>query len=92
MKDLDDTFGITQIGNNEVLFAWLEQSILHDYTPAYPRVETFLVNVGRRKFLTPLYRGMKETEKIDMAHSIYEKARPNYHAVAYNTMDELLRE
>ncbi len=92
MKDLDDSFGITQTGNNEVLFAWLEQSILHDYTPAYPRVETFLVDVGRRKFLTPLYRGMKETGKIDMARSIYEKARPNYHAVAYNTMDELLAE
>jgi len=33
---------------------------------------------------------MKETGKIDMARRIYGTARQNYHAVAYNTMDELL--
>jgi aminopeptidase N len=90
LSELDKTYSVTQTGNNEVLFAWLEQSILKDYEAAYPRVEEFLVNVGRRKFLTPLYAAMKETGKMDMALSIYEKARPNYHSVATGTMDELL--
>ncbi|MFT5981108.1 MAG: leukotriene-A4 hydrolase [Flavobacteriales bacterium] len=92
MNDLNQIFAINKTGNNEVLFAWLEQAILHDYTPAYSRLEGFLVSVGRRKFLTPLYRAMKETGKIDMARRIYGAARQNYHAVAYNTMDELLVE
>ncbi|MCH2197781.1 MAG: M1 family metallopeptidase [Flavobacteriales bacterium] len=92
LAELDVTYNITATGNNEVLFAWLEQSLKHDYEPAYDRAEEFLVNVGRRKFLTPLYRVMKETGKMEMALAIYEKARPNYHAVAYNTMDELLYE
>lgn len=90
MAELDAAYDITDTGNNEVLFAWLEKSIEKGYEPAYPRLETFLVNVGRRKFLTPLYKAMKENGKMDMAMSIYKKARPNYHSVATGTLDELL--
>ena len=90
LNELDEEYGITETGNNEVLFAWLEQSILHDYQPAYPQLRSFLTSVGRRKFLTPLYRAMLETDQKDMAMSIYEEARPAYHSVATGTMDELL--
>ncbi len=54
------------------------------------QVEYFLVKVGRRKFLTPTYRAMVETGQRDWALRIYKKARPNYHAVSRETMDELL--
>ena len=60
------------------------------HTPAYERLETFLVNVGRRKFLTPLYKAMVETGQKTLADAIYRQARPNYHSVATGTMDELL--
>lgn len=90
LRELDELYSISNTGNNEVLFAWLEQSILNGYDAAYPALEKFLVNVGRRKFLTPLYRAMLETEQKDMAVSIYSKARPNYHSVSTGTMDELL--
>lgn len=90
MAELDNAFGIGQTGNNEVLFAWMEQAIRSGYTPTYDRVESFLIEVGRRKFLTPLYRAMKETGQMDMALDIYKKARPGYHSVATSTMDELL--
>ena len=90
MAELDATWGIGSTGNNEVLFAWMEQAIRSDYSPSYPRMEQFLVEVGRRKFLTPLYRAMKETGKMDMALDIYGKARPGYHSVATGTMDALL--
>ena len=46
--------------------------------------------MGRRKFLTPLYKAMVETGQKAMADAIYEQARPNYHSVATGTMDELL--
>ena len=90
LADLDATFQITQTGNNEVLFAWLEQAVRSQYTPAYDRLESFLVRIGRRKFLTPLYRALVETGQKDRAEAIYAKARPNYHSVATGTMDELL--
>lgn len=90
MAELDLTWGITATGNNEVLFAWLEQSIRSRYTPAYPRLESFLTSIGRRKFLTPLYRAMLETNQSDLALGIYQQARSHYHSVATMTMDELL--
>jgi aminopeptidase N len=90
MKELDIAWSISTTGNNEVLFAWLEQSVRSQYAPSYSRLESFLINVGRRKFLTPLYRAMVETEQTEMALSIYKQARPNYHSVATGTMDELL--
>ena len=90
LAELDAAFQITQTGNNEVLFAWLEQAVRSQYAPSYERLESFLVRVGRRKFLTPLYRALVETDQKDLAESIYAKARPNYHSVATGTMDELL--
>ena len=90
LDELNETFKVADTGNNEVLFAWLEQSILKQHTASYPRLETFLINVGRRKFLTPLYKAMIETNQTQMAHDIYSKARPNYHSVSTGTMDELL--
>jgi len=90
MQELDKAWKISITGNNEVLFAWLEQSIRSNYTPSYERLESFLIKVGRRKFLTPLYRAMVETGQKDMALGIYSQARPNYHSVATGTMDELL--
>ncbi|MGB0424910.1 MAG: leukotriene A4 hydrolase C-terminal domain-containing protein, partial [Flavobacteriales bacterium] len=92
LASLNQAWKVNDTGNNEVLFAWLEQSVKKGYTPAYERLESFLVNVGRRKFLTPLYRAMVETDQKDMALAIYKLARPNYHSVATGTMDELLLE
>ena len=48
------------------------------------------MNVGRRKFLTPLYKAMVDTDQSDLANDIYREARPNYHSVATGTMDDLL--
>ena len=90
LAELDAAYAITQTGNNEVLFAWLEQAVRSQYTPCYDRLESFLVQVGRRKFLTPLYRALLETGQKNRAETIYAKASPNYHSVATSTMDELL--
>ncbi len=90
MAQLDASFDITNIGNNEVLFEWLEQSIYRGYETAFTKADEFLVSVGRRKFLTPLYKGFKETGRIELAREIYKRARPNYHSVAVETMDALL--
>ena len=90
LSELDAAWNITATGNNEVLFAWLEQGIRSRYTPCYDRLRGFLEVVGRRKFLTPLYRAMEETGQGELARDIYRTARPNYHSVATGTMDELL--
>ncbi|MDX5326877.1 MAG: leukotriene A4 hydrolase C-terminal domain-containing protein, partial [Bacteroidota bacterium] len=87
---LDKAYGFTNSGNAEILAAWFQPTIRHHYMPIYPAVEDFLIHVGRRKFLTPTYRAMKESEQLDRAREIYTKARPNYHSVSQQTMDDLL--
>lgn len=90
LAQLDAEYGFTKSGNSEISAAWFQPTIRSSYKPVYPKVESFLVSVGRRKFLTPTYRALIESDKKDMALAIYKKARPNYHAVSRETMDELL--
>ncbi len=92
MADLDRTFGLTRSGNSEVLFAWLRMAIRNHYEPAMPALERFLTTQGRRKFLKPLYEDLMKTDwgKAE-ARRIYAEARPLYHAVSRNTIDEIVR-
>lgn len=91
MQQLDKLYNISGTGNNEVLFAWLEQSILKKYTPAYDELETFLMQVGRRKFVAPLFEAMVKKGELEMARRIYAKSRPSYHAVTTGTVDGILQ-
>lgn len=92
MKTLDGFGNFTASGNSEITTAWLVKAIKHRYTPAYPKLEEFLINTGRRKFLVPLYTELIKTpEGKQRAIEIYGKARPNYHFVATNTFDKTVK-
>ncbi len=91
MARLDDAFHFTDSGNSEILCAWLVLAIRKGYHAADARLEEFLLNVGRRKFLKPLYAELAKTEAgLARAREIYARARPRYHAVARRTLDEIL--
>ena len=72
--------------------AWMQPTISKNYTANdfKNHVDAFLISVGRRKFLTPTYRAMINSDQKDWALEVYKKARPNYHAVSRETMDDLL--
>ena len=92
MNELDKAFNFSNSGNSEVLAAWLEVVVRNDHDPSFDALERFLTTVGRRKFLVPLYTQLIKTEKGKiLAQKIYEKARPNYHAVSVRTIDDLLK-
>ena len=92
MSDLDNTFKFTASGNSEIQAVWYTLAVRMKYLPAYSNIEMFLINVGRRKFLMPLYKEMVKTpEGKEWAKRIYSKARPNYHSVAYSSVDEILK-
>lgn len=90
LATLDEAYAFTQSGNSEIVAAWFQPTIRSSYEDVYPRVEQFLIEVGRRKFLTPTYEALLESGQEEMALAIYRKARPNYHAVSRETMDHLL--
>ncbi|QHL86253.1 aminopeptidase [Nibribacter ruber] len=92
MQELDQAYSFTQSGNSEIVAVWLQHAIENDYAPANARLEEFLTHVGRRKFLVPLYKALLEKpDGRQRAKAIYEKARPNYHAVATSTIDDMLQ-
>jgi leukotriene-A4 hydrolase len=91
MAALDAAFHFTQSGNSEILADWLERSIESRYEAAYPRLESFLLTVGRRKFLKPLYSALAKTPAgMERALRIYGAARPGYHSVSRQTIDKIL--
>lgn len=91
MRQLDDFGNFTASGNAEIITAWGVISVRNNYGPMQPKIEEFLIETGRRKFLSPLYNELIKTEEgKKRARKIYEKARPNYHFVATNTFDKLL--
>ncbi len=90
MAYYDSLFHFTNSNNSEIQFDWYKLAILNQYQAAYPSIEEFLIRVGRRKFLTPLYKAMIDSGQQDFAKEIYAQARPNYHSVSRNTLDELI--
>lgn len=92
MESLKTNFDFAKSGNSELMAAWFEHVIKHQYKKDYTSLEEFLVKVGRRKFLMPLYTELSKTESgKKYAKEIYQKARPNYHFVSTQSLDELLK-
>lgn len=92
MHELDQNFNFTQTGNSEIACDWFKHCIDHQYEEAFPALNDFLIRVGRRKFLTPLYtRLAKSPRNKAWAKEVYQTARNGYHSVSYNTIDEVLK-
>ena len=87
-----DRFGdFTASGNAEIITEWAVISIRNNYLKMNPKIESFLINTGRRKFLSPIYNELiKTADGKKRAREVYRKARSNYHFVATNTFDKLL--
>jgi len=92
MAELDLSFQLTRSGNSEIAFQWLLMSIRNRYEPAYPRLEEFLLTIGRRKFIKPLYEELAKTPEGKVrALAIYRRARPTYHPIAVASIDDVLK-
>jgi hypothetical protein len=90
---LDSAFRLSQSGNAEVLFAWLQLALANRYEPAVPVAERFLARMGRRKFVAPLFEtllGEGEWGRA-IAERTYARTRPSYHSVTTGTVDRLMR-
>ncbi|MCX7676432.1 MAG: M1 family metallopeptidase, partial [Alteraurantiacibacter sp.] len=77
---LDEAFGLSATGNNEIRFLWLELALRNRYAPAVSQAEEFLSRVGRNKFVTPLYRVLSEQGEwgLAIARPLYARTRSSY--------------
>jgi hypothetical protein len=103
MAGLDARFHFTQTQNAEIACDWFVLSIQSDYRPAYQAMHDFLLKVGRRKFLMPIYEALLAQYVVkdgkyewafaqgkEMATEIFLQAEPGYHPVAARSLRELL--
>lgn len=90
LDEMGNVLGLLNEKNNEVLFTWLELAVKNHYSKAYDQLTAFLTEVGRRKFVAPLYEDLVATNQKDVALKIYHSARKNYHAVTVQTVDAML--
>lgn len=92
MRELDNVFQLTVTGNSEIADEWYKLAIASGYDAANAAMEQFLLNVGRKKFLEPLYSEMMKTEKgKTLAREIFEKAKPNYHPQTAEKIESILK-
>jgi leukotriene A-4 hydrolase/aminopeptidase len=92
LKELDQAFGLTKIGNAEIAHQWLLISIRNNYEKAYPRLEEYLTSIGRQKLIKPLYEELMKTPAgKERALKIYARARPGYHPIAQTSVDKIVK-
>lgn len=89
LKELDQAFGLAKTGNNEVAFRFYLASVKAGYDVRAP-LNTFLMSVGRKKFVVPLYTALlKNPAERDWALALYKEARPRYHPDTQKAVDKL---
>lgn len=77
---LDEAFNLTQSSNNEIAHSWLMIAVNNNYEPAYERLYSYLVSIGRNKLVKPLYQALSQTEEGKaFAKKAFEEAKPGYH-------------
>lgn len=89
---LDKRFELTESANSEIAHVWFRLAIANRYSPAFGAMERYLLKIGRRKLILPLYRDLAATPwgRV-LATKIYDKARPGYHPLAQAAIDEVLK-
>ena len=91
MRQLDAAFGLTEIGNNEIAHSWLRIAIRNNYKPAWPRLEQYLLSIGRNKLIKPLYQDLAKTDEgMAFARRVFEQARPGHHPLTVFVISKIL--
>ncbi len=92
MTALDERFHLTEAPNPEVLVAWLTVAIRSGHAPAVQRAEDLLGQVGRMKYLKPLYAALIAGPGTrGLAEACARRYRKRYHVIAAAGVDALLR-
>jgi leukotriene-A4 hydrolase len=92
MQQLDRAFQLTNTRNAEITHQWLLIAIRNRYAAAYPRLEEYLITIGRQKLIKPLYEELAKTpEGRAQGLQIYKKARFGYHPIAITAIDKAMK-
>lgn len=89
---LDERFSLLGISNLEIRVSFLIMAINCGYEPAFEVAAECLKNVGRMKYLRPLYSALHQQnpKSRKLAKDVFETARNTYHPVASALVEGIL--
>jgi leukotriene-A4 hydrolase len=91
LADLDQAEGFTHSGNALIERSWLELVVRNNYQPGFARLEEYLMGIGRRLLIEPLYTDLMKTPSgTAFAKRVYAKARPGYHPETAAAIDAIV--
>jgi aminopeptidase N len=91
LSELDEVYMFSSSLNAEIFVAWARLTIPQNYPPIFTPLRKFLLEVGRTKFVVPLYKELKANpEKSGWASAIYRDARAGYHPLTQSQIDKFL--
>lgn len=84
LKDLEKTFTMTQ-KNSEIQLRFYRIAVKNGYKEVYPAMETFLMRVGRKKLIVPIYKELCDNNQGAYARELIKKA--HYHPITQIGID-----
>jgi hypothetical protein len=88
---LDARFALTTTRNTDVLVAWLTAACEAGFAPAVERASTLLGELGRMKYLKPLYQVLASRDETRArARALFEQHRAGYHPIAQQVIAGVL--
>ena len=89
---LDQAFELTGQGNSEILVEWLGIAVTSKYGPAVDRACAFLREMGRMKYLKPLYKVLADNpDTKERAKKLFAETRDTYHPIAQMVVEGVLK-
>lgn len=86
-QNLGKIYGLAESKNVELKTAYFQIAMRAKDTSAYPAVAELLGEVGRMKFVRPLYRSLSKVD-YDLAAKTFEKNRDFYHPICRQLVEK----
>src|SRR5262252_4856421 len=88
---LDTHLHLTDRGNYEILVEWLTIAGGSNYEPVFGRIREVLTQVGRMKFLRPLFVALgKHARTQQLGREIYDAAQETYHRLSRRVIEAVM--
>jgi hypothetical protein len=89
---LDVQYKLTASTNYDVLVPWLTLALKSGYGAVLPRVQQVVKEVGRMKYLRPLYTALAADPRTrGVAMQMFETNRAGYHPIARQMVEGVFR-
>ena len=89
--ELESRYHLTASTNAEILFSWLVLAVHSGHDAVLPRVDEALGQVGRMKFLKPLYAALHgRPDTRERAQRLFAQHRDGYHPIAQQVLAQML--